>query len=468
MSAIEDMLRAAACGTLNEVQAATAITGVHAHNEDGVNGLMTASAAGNFEVVRWFLGEGVDVDAKDRAGFTALIAASVRGQVAVVKLLAQHAQPNITTHNQLAAIHLAVRNNQLRTVRILAAIPTLNLNLPNQHGRTAFHSAVVEGFLPIVRFLVKHPRVDTKAVDKEGFNALHLAAGAHQTSVVTFLESVGFDLNARCGRLTTAMFIACAVGCLDVVKNLFDRTPLCVDADGDSELHVAVRFPRVLEYLLERKKHSLETITNDGSTALHRAVHEDMGSLEAVKLLVNAKAPLDVRDQFACTPFFKACHHGDVKMVRLLLKAKSDPFVLDQDGFTAMHAAAQKGCVSVLKYLASDVGLSLEAQNPRGYTPLMCALRFSKIKAAKWFVSHGVDLRLRSQLGTAIDVAKMFEDSCPEGKRLCEWLTRPCGRQSCSERGSKKCAGCCTTRYCSTACQRLHWNEHAPMCFLSL
>ena len=486
MSYKESLLRAAACGTLVEMQVSLAVAraidkineqtkaegliegGVNTRNPEGITALMAASAAGNLENVRFLLAQGIDANASDNEGFTALMAASVRGQVYVVRLLAHYAEPNAVTHKNLAAIHLAVCHKQLRTLRALAAIPALNLNLPNERGRTALHSAAVEGFLPMVRFLMAHERVDAQAVDHQGFNVLHLAAGAHRLEVVTYLVSLGYDLNTKCSRLTTAMFIACAVGCLEVVEFLFDRTTLCADSDGDSELHVAVRHPHVLRYLLERRQHPLESVTKDGSTALHRAVHEDTGLMASVAALVAAKAPLDARDEFGCTPFFKACHHGDVKIVRFLLEAKSDPHVLDQDGFTAVHAAAQKGCVSVLKYLVLSVGLSREAQNPKGYTPLMCALRFSQTKACKWFVAQGVDLHVRSQIGTAVDVARLFEGSSVEAKQLSEWLAIPCGRQSCLERGSKKCGGCHKTRYCSTACQRLHWSEHEPTCFFSL
>ena len=468
MAEIDNMLRLAAGAPVPFVQAATATTGVHAHNADGVTGLMTAAAAGNVSVVRWFLDQGVDVDASDKSGFTALIAASGRGQVKVVKLLKACAQPNLKTHSNQAAIHLAVRHNQLRTIRTLATMPGLDLNLPNQHGRTALHIAATHGFLPIVRFLVKHPRVNLQAVDVEGFNALHLATGGHQTEVVKFLETVGFDLNALCGRRTSALFIACAVGCLELVKDLFGRTNFSIDEDGDSELHVAVRHPPVLEYVLAQKKHALDAVTNDGSTALHRAINEDMKTIDVVRTLVAANAPLDAKDELGCTPFFKACHHGNTKVVRFLLQAKSNPHELDRDGFTAMHAASQNGCVSVINYLAHEVGLSLESQNINGYTPIMCALRFTKTRAVKWLVSQGVDLHVRSQFGTAIELARLFENTSDAARKLSEWLRRPCGRPECVVRGSKKCGGCCKIRYCSTACQRLHRSDHEPHCFLSL
>jgi ankyrin repeat protein len=468
MAAIDNLLCLATWSTVSQVQAIAMATGVHARNADGVNGFMTASAAGNLDVARWFLKAGIDVDAQDNAGFTALIAAAVRGHVGVVKLLSKHANPNIRTRSQQAVIHLAVRNNQLRTVRTLASIPALDLNLPNQHGRTALHIAAVHGFLPIVRFLVAHPRVKSQTTDRDGFNVLHVAAGASQTQVVKYLVSTGFNLDVRCDRQTTAMFIACAVGCLDIVKHLFDRTALSTDEDGDSELHVAVKHPPVLDYLLEKKKHAVDARTADGSTALHRAVHEDISSFGVVQALIKAKAPLDATDRLGCTPFIKACHHGDVRIVRFLLEAKSDPFVLDHDGFTALHAAAQRGHLPTLKYLVHGVGLSLDAQNPKGYTPIMCALRFAQTKAVKWLAAQGADLHVRSQLGTAIDFARLFEGSSDEARSLSEWLGRSCGREGCLVRGSKKCGGCIKTRYCSKACQRLHWNDHQPDCFFSM
>lgn len=39
-----------------------------------------------------------------------------------------------------------------------------------------------------------------------------------------------------------------------------------------------------------------------------------------------------------------------------------------------------------------------------------------------------------------------------------------CHGSNCDSKGTKKCSGCCSVRYCSRTCQRKHWSKHKKQC----
>jgi len=39
-----------------------------------------------------------------------------------------------------------------------------------------------------------------------------------------------------------------------------------------------------------------------------------------------------------------------------------------------------------------------------------------------------------------------------------------CAAIDCENTGTKKCSGCLVARYCSSDCQKTHWNDHKREC----
>lgn len=483
--AIEGYLRLTALGDVQLIKICVDSLGINAHDAEGVTGLMIASSAGLLEVVRWFLQSGANANLQDGDGRTAFHVAAACGRSDILTELAPHTLPSLQNSKDVdgrSPVHLAVVHNRYSAVRTLAANPLVDLNCCDEFGGAPIHAAAALGHSRILRFLFTHPLVDARATEEDGTNAVHLAAAYGRMATLQFLHLSGaFDLNAKTHAGATALHLACIRGDLDVVRYLYPKTTHGVDCDGDTELHLAVRHVAVTRFLLNQATQDVAAVTNDGSTPLHRAVGLELshspsqspsrvrGHFDVVKALVQAKAPLHAKDNMGSTPVHAACHRGNVDVVKFLLAHKGDIQSTDKDGFTALHAAAQNGHLPLVKFLVKELGCEVDTVSPKGSTPLMCALRFTQCKVVKWLVQHGkADVRKQSEFGTPVDVARRFERLEPQARVLSEWLARPCGREGCLQRGSKKCGGCVSVRYCSVECQREHWSTHEGECVLSL
>lgn len=78
-----------------------------------------------------------------------------------------------------------------------------------------------------------------------------------------------------------------------------------------------------------------------GASALHVAANR--GSINAVQLLLEHDADVDVRDRSGVTPLFAAVSTNQTAIVDKLLDSKASVNIGDCDGLTALHEAANNG-----------------------------------------------------------------------------------------------------------------------------
>lgn len=102
---------------------------------------------GDVEAARQLLDAGVDIDARDRHGQTALMLAAKRGHLALVELLIEkRADLNVTAKYRLSALMLAVVAGHTeiarRLVRAGADLSIRGTGAPGFSGKTAYDLAV--------------------------------------------------------------------------------------------------------------------------------------------------------------------------------------------------------------------------------------------------------------------------------------------------------------------------------------
>ena len=102
---------------------------------------------GNVEVVKDHLRSGVDIDALDRYGQTALMLAAHQGHVEIVQLLVEHgADLNVTAKYNLSALMLAVVGGHENIARLLARagadLSIKGSGAPGFAGKSAYDLAV--------------------------------------------------------------------------------------------------------------------------------------------------------------------------------------------------------------------------------------------------------------------------------------------------------------------------------------
>lgn len=184
------------------------------------------------------------------------------------------------------------------------------------------------------------------ARNERGHSPVLIAQYHHKREAVAVLLAAGPDLD---------LFDAASVGDTARVAALLDKDPTQVNAysaDGFYPLGLAAFFahPDTVRLLLRRGADVTQVARNPMRVqALNAAVAGR--SIDVVRLLVEAGAPIDPQQQEGWTPLHAAVHHGDLAMTRYLLEHGADSKKQNDKGQSAIGLAADEGHVAILKLL---------------------------------------------------------------------------------------------------------------------
>jgi len=182
--------------------------------------------------------------------------------------------------------------------------------------------------------------------NERGHSPVLIAQYHHRQACVSLLLAAGPELD---------VFDAASVGATARVAELLDREPSLVNAyssDGFYPLGLAAFFahPETVRLLLARGADVAQGAKNPMRVQpLHAAAAGR--SFEAVKLLVDAGAPVNGRQQEGWTPLQEAVRSGDLEMTRYLLAHGADPRQQNEAGQSAIGLAAERPNVEILKLL---------------------------------------------------------------------------------------------------------------------
>src|SRR2546426_549892 len=160
---------------------------VSTHGQDLDAKLLDAAKARNTAEVQKLLGEGADANAKDKAGWTALIWAAYFGRTDTARaLLEKGADVNAIDDSGKTALTSAAVRGHTDTVRALLE-KGADVNAKSKAGRTALMSAADLGQLDTVRVLLEHG-ADVDVKDRKGDTALRLAEKYKYSTIVALLR----------------------------------------------------------------------------------------------------------------------------------------------------------------------------------------------------------------------------------------------------------------------------------------
>ena len=237
------------------------------------------------ELIKLFLAKGVDVNARNNKGWTALMSAADRGHKDIVEtLLANGADWNAVSMDGWTALMMAANNGAIDIVKILLA-KGVNVNAKDNSGITALMWAAYNGFTDIAEVLVANG-ADVNAVNKNGFTVLTLAAKEGHTDVIGILVANGADVNAMDNRSGTALMWA--------VEN------------GNAEL---------VEFLLEHGA-NVDAANLGGWKAL--AIAADRGFADLAKMLLENGADVNAINEGGWTALSLAAQRGYSDLIELL------------------------------------------------------------------------------------------------------------------------------------------------------
>src|SRR5437667_1848563 len=182
--------------------------------------------------------------------------------------------------------------------------------------------------------------------NNRGHSPVLIAQYHRRPEAVAALLAAGPDLD---------IFDAASVGRTERVAELLDHDPSLVNAysgDGFYPLGLAAFFghPETVRLLLSRGADVAQVARNPMKVqALHSAAAGR--NFEAVRLLVEAGAPVNAKQEKGWAPLHEAVLSRDVEMARYLLAHGADPKQQNDEGKSAIGIAAEAGDAAILQLL---------------------------------------------------------------------------------------------------------------------
>jgi ankyrin repeat protein len=187
-------------------------------------GMTCAARGGHLDIIEAFIGTlGVDVDAADEDGWTALMRAAKNGHTATVNALAGTHNANVEAVNWLGytALMRAAQNGHTDTVNALGGTHNASVEAATRYGTTSLMLAAMYGHTATVNALAGTHNANVDAVDEDGMTALmHAAENGHTDTVNALAGTHNANVDAVDLKGKTALKLAAKHRHTDVVNAL--------------------------------------------------------------------------------------------------------------------------------------------------------------------------------------------------------------------------------------------------------
>lgn len=145
---------------------------------------------GEIDLVKLFLAAGINPDARDQNGDTALmIAIAANGEVVAAALLRGGASVNARTKNGSTALHLVALRGDGQIAQLLVKRKA-DVNAKTDIGETPLMIAALRGYPDTVKLLLE-AGADVNAKDNRGETPLMHAMERNHTEVIEILKAAG-------------------------------------------------------------------------------------------------------------------------------------------------------------------------------------------------------------------------------------------------------------------------------------
>ncbi len=173
---------------------------INLQDKSNYTALITASLRGNIEIVKLLLEiETININLQDNDGMTALICASWSNNIEVVKLLLEikDINVNIQDDNKNTALILASYDNNKEIIKLLLEHETINVNLQNKNGATALILASIKGNIEIVKLLLNVENINVNLQNSYKATALTSASIFRRIKIIKLLLSKGTTVPSK-------------------------------------------------------------------------------------------------------------------------------------------------------------------------------------------------------------------------------------------------------------------------------
>ena len=303
-------------------------------------GVMSCSCK---ETLQELIDHGVDVNATDTEGQTALMVACLKGnENAIVVLLNAGADPDIPDVTGHKCLQNASFGGCGKDIMLAILEHGANVNDTDKWNRTALMAACDKRNADAVHVLLNagaDPNISSNFEGNEGYTCLMFAVGTGcRKEIVQALVDNGANVNATDKKGQTALMYACSTGNANAIS-------IILNAGADPNIANA-----------------------GGATCLYNAFLEGYCSKDTLQELIDHGADVNATNKDKVTILMLACMNKykiNADTVHVLLNAGADPNISSNlsgsKGYTCLHLAIETGCSNEIVQALIDKGADVNA-----------------------------------------------------------------------------------------------------------
>jgi ankyrin repeat protein len=367
------------------------------NSSEDVKMFLQAAIDGDDDLLRNLLRRGVDIEAQDEHGRTALQLGVENGHLAVVQaLIVRFDDTKFETLEQDTVVHYAaqVGNKELMQLLLKSAFRKA-LKIHGSEGLTPIGTASKQGHEDIV-WLILAAMLDGAERNEAYDEALRAAALArHEVLVHQLLQKGANHDRSIYDSSPPPLYFAAEEGRLVITRFLVERGALVNENrryPPETPIIAATRngHSHVMKYLMSvgaDLNPELDSCFGSEKTVLFYAAKR--GMQDVVKLLLDRGADSSISGGPLANALRGATDGAQCEMVRFLLQLGADinEGIGSMEG-TALHRASENENKSMMEFLLS-MGADINATTTRGTTPLHIVLRAKSMDIVNFLLKQG-------------------------------------------------------------------------------
>jgi ankyrin repeat protein len=374
----------------------------------GWTALHAAAMSGQLSALELLLErKAVDVNAVNVYGITALHSAAVTAQDEAAELLLKAgANPDIAsfvpTSPSAGSLSACAAHDSAFGTNASGSSKSSEFTFtayPGLSGRTALQIATGNGHVKVVEVLIRG-KANINAARSDGCTPLHIAALSGDSDIAQLLLDAGADPNRLASQNTalphaTPLHLAAHFGHSDIAQLLLDAgaDPNIPNAATVTPLQLAAWNGHldVVRALIANGADLEAADPYEGvqNTALRLAAWQ--GHLGVVQALIAKGADLEPADSSGRTPLLFAAHDGHIEVVRVLILAGAELEAATEDGRTALFLAAWQNQEDVVRVLLA-AGADPNTSRHDGYTVLQMVSMYGFVGVARQLIAAGANV----------------------------------------------------------------------------
>jgi ankyrin repeat protein len=135
-----------------------------------------------------------------------------------------------------------------------------------------------------------------------------------------------------------------------------------------------------------------------GHRSIHGAASKRKGNVASTRLLIKAKADLEVRNMYGATLLSLVSATGDDDVLQVLIENKADVRTANDDGVTPTHKSSYHGRHKCVRMLI-DANVDVNAKDVNGFAPVMNACQEDRLACLQLLVDNNADLSITTAEG---------------------------------------------------------------------